>query len=64
MAKKSLTKAQLAASAQAQTRTLNDIKGAVLVVSILINAFFFVGWAVLRLTSQYDASLASALLGR
>jgi hypothetical protein len=45
-------------------QTWRDAKTALLFVSVLINAFILVGWAVLKLTSQYDASLASTLLGR
>lgn len=44
--------------------TWRDAKTALLVVSVLINAFFLVGWAVLKLTNQYDALLATTLLGR
>lgn len=56
--------AKLSPKAVAQTQTWRDVKTSFLVVSILINAFILVGWAVLKLTTQYDASLATTLLGR
>jgi len=47
-----------------QAQTWRDAKTAILLVSVLINAFILIGWAVLKLTNQYDAVLAATLLGR
>lgn len=45
-------------------QTWRDARTALLVVSVLLNAFIIIGWAVLKLTNQYDAVLATTLLGR
>jgi hypothetical protein len=41
--------------------TMNDVKTAVLLVSLTINLAFFVGWLALRLTNVYDAQVYSIL---
>ena len=42
----------------------HDLKNSVLIVSVVVNLVIFTGWVILQLTSQYDSSLASILLGR
>ena len=42
----------------------HDLKNSVLIVSVVVNLTLFTGWVLLQLTSQYDSSLASFLLGR
>lgn len=44
--------------------TLNDVKTAVLLVSLTINAAFFIAWLILRLTTVYDAQVYSILFNR
>lgn len=63
MAKSRKTNTQSAAVV-AHNQFWRDIKSSVLVVSILINAFFLIGWMVLKMTNQYDGALVAALLGR
>lgn len=38
-----------------------DLKSAVLVVSVMANLFVFTLWIALQVTSQYDAQIASVL---
>jgi hypothetical protein len=38
-------------------QTGTDLKSALLVVSLLINAFVFCVWLTLQITSQYDQAL-------
>jgi antibiotic biosynthesis monooxygenase (ABM) superfamily enzyme len=44
--------------------TLNDIKNAILLVSLTINLLALIVWLVLRLTTDYDAQLSNLLLSR
>ncbi|MDB5180022.1 MAG: hypothetical protein JWN12_654 [Candidatus Saccharibacteria bacterium] len=44
--------------------TLNDVKTAVLLVSLTINAVFFIAWLILRLTTMYDAQVYNILFVR
>ncbi len=44
--------------------TMSDFKSALLVVSLLINAFVLIGWIAVRITSQYDVQVASFLFNR
>lgn len=44
--------------------TLNDVKNAVLFISVLINAAIFIGWLILRLTTQYDQQVYNFLFVR
>lgn len=41
-----------------------DVRDAVLVVSVIVNAYVFVGWLVLQVTTQFDASLITYLQNR
>ncbi|HEY8886279.1 MAG TPA: hypothetical protein VIM31_02130 [Candidatus Microsaccharimonas sp.] len=47
-----------------EASTLNDVKNAVLFVSLLINAAVFIGWLILRLTTQYDLQVYNFLFVR
>lgn len=47
-----------------QQYALNDLKHSVLIVSLAVNAFLFIGWIALQVTSQYDAQLAQFLFVR
>lgn len=44
--------------------TLNDVKTAVLLVSITVNLAVFIGWLALRLTNVYDAQVYDILFNR
>lgn len=44
--------------------TGQDIKSAVLVVSVTINLAIFIGWLLLRLTTVYDAEVYNFLFNR
>lgn len=50
--------------AMREASTLNDVKSAVLVISLLINAAIFIGWLILRLTTQYDQQVYNFLFVR
>lgn len=41
-----------------------DAKNALLIVSLLVNAFILIGWVTLQVTSVYDAQLAGFLFTR
>ena len=44
--------------------TGQDIKSAVLLVSVTINLAIFIGWLLLRLTTVYDAEVYNFLFNR
>mgnify|MGYP000064105614 CR=1 FL=1 len=44
--------------------TGQDIKSAVLLVSVTINLAVFIGWLLLRLTTVYDAQVYNYLFNR
>jgi hypothetical protein len=44
--------------------TLNDVKTAILLVSLTINVAFFIAWLILRLTNVYDAQVYNILFNR
>lgn len=41
-----------------------DMVYSLLIMSLLVNLFFFVSWVVLQVTSQYDAEVAQILFAR
>ena len=47
-----------------EASTLNDVKNAVLFISLLINAGIFIGWLILRVTTQYDQQVYNFLFVR
>jgi hypothetical protein len=47
-----------------EASTLNDVKNAVLFISLLINAAIFIGWLILRLTTVYDQQVYNFLFVR
>ncbi|RWZ78611.1 MAG: hypothetical protein EOT05_02570 [Candidatus Microsaccharimonas sossegonensis] len=47
-----------------EASTLNDVKNAILLVSLLINAAVFIGWLILRLTTVYDQQVYNFLFVR
>jgi hypothetical protein len=44
--------------------TLDDLKSALLVVSLTINATLLIGWLMLQVTTQYDVQIATLLFIR
>ncbi len=39
-------------------RQLNeDVRNSILVVSVLVNVFFLIGWLVIQVSNRYDAAL-------
>ena len=77
MAKKTLTKKSKAITkkiakkglgswvpAPRATSTLNDIKTAVLLVSLALNLAVFVGWLAIKLTNAYDEQVFNFLFNR
>ena len=47
-----------------QVSTLNDVKTAVLLVSLTLNLVIFIGWLTLRLTTVYDQQVYNFLFSR
>ena len=44
-------------------QTGQDVKNAVLILSVFANLVLFVTWLTLQLTSQYDTAFATWLIG-
>lgn len=65
-AKKLVETIEVDAASQALVinQTDQDLKTAILVVSLLINAFVLVGWILLQVTTVYDTQIASFLFVR
>ncbi len=45
-------------------QTDQDAKNALLIVSLIINAFILIGWITLQVTTIYDAQVATFLFAR
>ncbi|HTJ73464.1 MAG TPA: hypothetical protein VL481_02645 [Verrucomicrobiae bacterium] len=41
-----------------------DLKSAVLIVSVVVNLFIFTAWIALQVTTQFDTQIASLLFTR
>jgi hypothetical protein len=41
-----------------------DLKSAVLIVSVVANLFIFTAWVALQVTTQYDTQIATFLFNR
>lgn len=52
------------ATALALNQTDQDLKTAILVVSLFINAFVLIGWVLLQVTTVYDLQVATFLFVR
>lgn len=59
-------KQQLAQSQErvAVLTTGEDVRMAVLIVSVIINLFFLIAWVTLQVTSRYDVAVANMLFSR
>lgn len=38
-----------------------DVRNSILVVSVLVNVFFLIGWLVIQVSNRYDAALINYL---
>ena len=47
-----------------EASTLNDAKNAIILVSVTLNAAVFIGWLILRFTTQYDQQVFNFLFVR
>ena len=45
-------------------QTTQDFKNAVLVVSLVVNAFILIAWITLQATTMYDGQVAAFLFAR
>ncbi len=41
-----------------------DVRNSILVVSVLVNLFFLIGWLVIEVSNRYDAALINYLLNK
>lgn len=41
-----------------------DVRNAVLIVSLLINMFIFIAWLMLQVTTEYDYAISAVVFGR
>jgi hypothetical protein len=56
------TKKTTAVSPEYVVKQLNeDVRNSVLVVSVLVNLFFLIGWLVIEVSNRYDAALINWL---
>jgi hypothetical protein len=56
------TKKAAAVSPEYVVKQLNsDVRNSVLVVSVLVNLFFLIGWLVIQVSTRYDAALINYL---
>ncbi len=58
-----ITETVAEAEAVAVSHLSQDLRNAVLVVSVLVNLFVFIAWLAIQVTSRYDAQIASFLFG-
>jgi hypothetical protein len=63
-AKKESTIESVAAEAVQVSHMSQDLKTAVLIVSVVANLFIFTAWLALQVTTQYDNQIASFLFSR
>lgn len=56
------TKKTTVVSPEYVVKQLNeDVRNSVLVVSVLVNLFFLIGWLVIEVSNRYDAALINWL---
>lgn len=41
-----------------------DVRNAILIVSLLVNMFVFITWIMLQVTTQYDYAISALVFGR
>lgn len=61
---KQVKKTPLADTITRTPTTLDDLKSALLVVSLLINTYILIGWIALQVTTRYDLQVATMLFVR
>lgn len=60
--KETKTTKKTAVSPEYIVKQLNsDVRNSVLVVSVLVNLFFLIGWLVIQVSTRYDAALINYL---
>ena len=60
--KETKTTKKSAVSPEFVVKQLNeDVRNSVLVVSIMVNLFFLIGWLVIQVSTRYDAALINYL---
>ncbi len=60
--KETKTTKKAAVSPEYIVKQLNsDVRNSVLVVSVLVNLFFLIGWLVIQVSTRYDAALINYL---
>lgn len=60
-AKVSVKKASPVSPEYVVSRLNQDVRNSVLVVSVLVNLFFLIGWLVIQVSSRYDTALINYL---
>lgn len=63
MKKEKQTQENTQAAVVPVSQMTQDLKHAVLIVSLVLNLVVFTGWIALQVTSRYDESVARALFG-
>lgn len=63
MAKKKETSAVKTTQPRVPT-TSDDVKTAILIISLALNVAIFIGWVILRVTSKYDEQVFNFLFTR
>jgi len=59
---KQTKEAKTAVSPEYVVKQLNeDVRNSILIVSVLINMFFLIGWLVIEISNRYDAALINYL---
>lgn len=64
VAKKKTVVAPAVATTVPCPTTFDDVRNAILVVSLLFNLFILIAWVILQVTTQYDAEVARFLFVR
>lgn len=60
-------KKEVSTAKTTQTRiptTSDDVKTAILIISLALNVAIFIGWVILRVTSKYDEQVFNFLFTR
>jgi len=52
------------AQVMTQSHMSQDLRNAVLIVSVIANLFILTGWIALQVTTQYDTQIANLLFNR
>lgn len=55
------TKKQIVSPEYVVKQFNEDVRNSILVVSVLVNLFFLIGWLVIQVSNRYDAALINYL---